>query len=136
MSRTNLVTVSYYLTGGVFSAVVAAKTHFGVLFLAFALPILYLAHLLWNATQRRSNSQSAQVCVTCKRNIGLIRRLSNDRFCSSEHQTQWFDELEKAAIERLLIDRVAETAPAPLKPIASRRNDRDDTDLALALANR
>lgn len=136
MTSSSLAIIIYYVTGGVLSALMAAKTHFGILFAAIALPFLYVAHLCWKALGRKRQARDQDLCLTCEKSIGLFRQLSNHRFCCHEHQVQWFDELGKAAIERL--QSYGHDGPAAHnhgKRTADPNSAPDDGDFALVLAS-
>jgi hypothetical protein len=59
-----------------------------------------LAHVCYNAFAGGTTSQSL-VCLTCQSNLGLFRRLTNDRFCRDEHEAMYLAELQQLALTRL-----------------------------------
>jgi hypothetical protein len=131
-----MITV-YGLSGGVISAVVAAKAHPSALFLTLVLPILYLAHLHWTKFQAKSERPPSQRCLSCQKDIGWYRRLSNHRFCCEKHESEWLEELEELAIRRLQMARNAVPEfNMPRKPAVHEESYLSGGDLELVLVNR
>ena len=141
MSRTTLMIAMYCLSGGLVSAILAARAHDGILLVALLPANLYLVYLCWKLSQRKSESSSCEQCLACQKSIGPLRRLSHHRFCCDEHQTEWLDELDEIAIERLQAGR-NETPALKLREPAfhqadfHQESDVQGGDFALALANR
>jgi hypothetical protein len=40
-------------------------------------------------------------CLVCQRDLGFFSRLTNNRFCTVEHEQQYMDELKEVALTRL-----------------------------------
>jgi hypothetical protein len=136
MRRTTLMIAMYCLSGGLVSAILAARAHLGILFVALLPPVLYLVHLCWKLTKRKPESFPCKRCLACQKSIGPLRRLSHQRFCSHEHQTEWLDELDQIAIERLQAGRNETPALKLREPAFHPESDVQGGDFALALANR
>jgi hypothetical protein len=138
MSRALIIAI-YYLSGGLISAIVAAKMHLGVAVVACVLALLYIGHLCWTRFQQRPITRAAEACLACHQRIDWRRRLSNHRFCSDAHESEWLNELEGIAIERLQVARGADPEPIMLrKPVVHEETEGTVSagEFALALANR
>jgi hypothetical protein len=141
MSRTTLMIAMYCLSGGLVSAILAAKAHLGILLVALLPVIVYLVYLCWKLSQRRSEISRCERCLACQKSIGPVRRLSHHRFCCDEHQNEWLDELDEIAIDRLQAGRNETPAlklrePAFHQAAFHQEDDVQGGDFALALANR
>jgi hypothetical protein len=40
-------------------------------------------------------------CLVCQRDLGFFRRLTNQRFCTDEHEEQYMAELKEVGLGRL-----------------------------------
>lgn len=137
MTKTHLAIATYYLAGGIASAVFAAQAHLGLLFVGMVVAALYVGHLWWMLLQRRATAQGTPTCLTCSQRIGSIRRLSNQRFCSHQHQEQWFDELDGLAVERLQSARPSGWEPGPFRmQMVEHKSYCADPKLTLVLVER
>ncbi len=103
---TILMLVGYYLVGASAAAWVAEHGGFDSRLGLLVLPLMYLAHLAFNAIVRKREGGN-RACLGCQGEIGLFRRVARHRFCSDEHEHQYFAELDELAIQRLRIARPA-----------------------------
>lgn len=105
-NMTVLMLVSYYLAGASAAAWVAEHGRFDSRLALLALPMMYLAHLAFNAISRKREG-GKHACLGCQGEIGLFRRIARHRFCSDDHEHQYFAELDELAIQRLQMARPA-----------------------------
>jgi hypothetical protein len=134
MKRTALWVATYYLGGGTTAAVVAAGMNLGILFVGFALAVLYLGHLWWTMLQAKRRLRGARACLLCQKEIN--RRGADCPFCCEEHQSRWLYELDEIAVRRLQAARYGAYEPmeVPNRVVREEMGSEND-DLALVLAN-
>jgi hypothetical protein len=93
--------VAYYIMGAALAAwMTTGNGHLDWRLSLLVLPIMYLAHVCYNAFAGGTASQSL-VCLTCQSNLGLFRRLTNDRFCCNDHEAMYLAQLQELALTRL-----------------------------------
>jgi|ERR1700680_3370319 len=96
-----MVVVAYYIVGAALAAwMTTGNGHLDWKLSLLVLPIMYLAHVGYNAFAGGTTSQSL-VCVACQSNIGLFRRLAHHRFCCDNHEALYLAELQELALTRL-----------------------------------
>jgi hypothetical protein len=93
--------VAYYIMGAALAAwMTTGNGHLDWRLSLLVLPIMYLAHVCYNAFAGGTTSQSL-VCLTCQSNLGLFRRLTNHHFCCDEHEAMYLAQLQELALTRL-----------------------------------
>lgn len=111
--------VAYYVLGAALAAWMAAGNgHLDWRLSLFVLPIMYLAHVGYNAFAGDTTSQGL-VCLTCQTDLGLFRKLARHRFCCDNHEATYLAELQELAIMRLH-SSVTVTSEEPSETIVRR----------------
>jgi len=110
---TILMLVGYYLAGTTVAAWLVEQGHVDAKLSLLVLPLMYLAHLGFNAIA--GNRGRTEACRCCHGDIGLFRRLACHRFCSDEHEHRYFAEMDQLGIERLRAARPASPAGSPVE---------------------
>jgi hypothetical protein len=92
--------VAYYIMGAALAAwMTTGNGHLDWRLSLLVLPTMYLAHVCYNALA--GGTSRSPVCLGCKSNLGLFRRLTNHNFCCDKHEAMYLAELQELALTRL-----------------------------------
>ena len=92
--------VAYYIMGAALAAwMTTGNGHLDWRLSLLVLPIMYLAHVCYNAFA--GGTSQSLVCLGCKSNLGLFRRLTSHHFCCDQHEAMYLAELQQLALTRL-----------------------------------
>lgn len=113
--------VAYYIFGAALDAwLTLGRRHLDWSLSILVLPSMFFVHvcykMFWgkwkgNVSHFRSHTS---YCLACHNDIGLVRRFSRRRFCSSEHEQMYLAELEKIGLTRLQNARVPVQQASPI----------------------
>ena len=115
------MTVAYYLFGAAVAAwLTVGSKHLEWSVALLVLPSLFFLHVVYMLLQgkpKRSTpipTSQRPKCLACRRNLGLLRKLSRRRFCSDKHERLYLEELQKIALTRLANARMAAESAHPI----------------------